>query len=118
MTSQTVLKANTPGNPYGVDIIIESDGPMKSLCCIKEHCNRTFSGPLYKARAELLDHYEFDHHQNPPILHSFFRDENRSEAELRAWNLRRKDMTSGFSSLQTLKRGTGLETGAAKEVDD
>ena len=85
--SEQVLKANTPENPYGVDVIIKSEGPMKTITC--QFCPQQFSGPLHRARGQLLDHYEQTHHKAPEI-HSFFQKENRSEAERLAWGHRGK----------------------------
>ena len=88
MSSGIVREAGTAENPYGQDITIDSEGPLATIFC--QLCTETFKGPLHRARAELLDHYEDRHGIKNPRIHSFYRGENIAEAESRAWSLRRK----------------------------
>lgn len=77
-----LLPANSPGNPYSKDVMIDTEGPMWVVRC--QFCPKKFEASLARARAEYLGHQETIHGIQYPRLHSFFRWEDEYEAERKA----------------------------------
>ena len=88
---ETVHQAKSASNPYSVDIMVKTDGPIVKLFC--RYCERVATGTLDDVRLAYFYHQEKAHGVLQPRLMSFYMEENREEAEDRVQRMWQAGLT-------------------------
>ncbi|MDE1854540.1 MAG: hypothetical protein KGI38_12450, partial [Thaumarchaeota archaeon] len=82
---EKLLAPNTPENPYSVPVMVITEGPTRKIFC--QVCPANFQAPLEEARVKLLTHYRDKHPQKPPRIHSFLKEEDPFDVNIKLLQL-------------------------------